>query len=399
LDNVNHLVHQNIDISRTDWDSFETSWDFKRHPLIPLLWRDAAEGGGVVPLSAKRNTQNYNALPFNPLLKACARELRKAGVLSEALLWLRLKSGQVNGWDFDRQKIIGNYIVDFYCANVNLIVETDGSSHDGKEEYDAQRDAYLKGLGLDVLHIRDNDVKKNIDRVVASIKHHPGGFAATPPEEGNKSIEAAFAKWEHETAEWFNTLKANEEELNRIFIDIYGLRDELTPEVEDKDVTVRRADLGREIRRYFLSDFYADHLKVYHKKPIYWQFDSGKESGFKALIYLHRYDKYTAARVRTDYLHPLQRKYEAEINRLQMLAELPDTKPGEAAGYKKQIETIRKKAAECVAYDQVIAHIAHQVIELDLDDGVTVNYAKFQNVEVPQGDGRSSLTMNLLAKI
>jgi hypothetical protein len=116
-------------------------------------------------------------------------------------------------------------------------------------------------------------------------------------------------------------------------------------------------------------------------------------------VYLHRYDKHTVARVRTDYLHPLQRKYEAETGRLQMLTDLPDTKPNEKAAYQKQIESIRKKAAECVAYDQAIAHIAHQAIELDLDDGVTVNYSKFQNIDVPQGDGRGVLTMDLLGRI
>jgi very-short-patch-repair endonuclease len=119
-------------------------------------------------------------LPYNPKLTKRARKLRKAGNLSEVLLWLRLKSGQINGWDFDRQKIIGNYIVDFYCANVGLVVEIDGGSHLGKEEYDSERDAYLRGLGLAVLHIQDIDVKRNIDGVVATIRNHVGGGASPP---------------------------------------------------------------------------------------------------------------------------------------------------------------------------------------------------------------------------
>lgn len=291
-----------------------------------------------------------------------------------------------------------------------------------------------------------------------------------------------------------NSIKSNEEELNRIFIDIYGLQDELTPEVEDKDVTVRKADLARDIRsfvsyavgcmfgrysldepglvfaggkfdktrykmfkpvedniipinsseyfdsdivaqfvafvrtvfgestlgenlnfianaiypgssgseydkirRYFLNDFYKDHVKIYQKKPIYWLLDSGKKDGFKALIYLHRYDKFTIARVRTDYLHPLQRKYDGEIKRLELLlAETVDNR--EKATYRKEMEILRTKMDECRTYDQVVSHIAHQQIVLDLDDGVKVNYEKFQSVEVPKDDGRIE-KMDLLGKI
>ena len=142
-----------------------------------------------------RDTNAFMSLPYNPKLRIRARELRKSGNLSEVLLWLKLKGGQINGWDFDRQKIIGNYIVDFYCGNAGLTVEIDGDSHIGKEEYDAERDAYLMGLGLSVLHISDNDIKKNREGVIATIKyhhgttppkHHPAASGCTPPKEGNK---------------------------------------------------------------------------------------------------------------------------------------------------------------------------------------------------------------------
>jgi type II restriction/modification system DNA methylase subunit YeeA len=151
------------------------------------------------------------------------------------------------------------------------------------------------------------------------------------------------------------------------------------------------------IRRYFLNDFYKDHVKTYQKRPIYWLFDSGKKDGFKALIYLHRYDKFTVARVRTDYLHPLQRKYESEIGRLEMLSGITEN-AREKAAYRKEIESLQSKIEECRIYDQVVAHIAHQAIELDLDDGVKVNYAKFQGVEVPKDNGKT-VKMDLLAKI
>ena len=310
-----------------------------------------------------------------------------------------------------------------------------------------------------------------------------------------KYIEASYVEWKSFTESQFLQLKANEEELNRIFIDIYGLQDELTPEVEDKNITVRKADLQRDIksfisyavgcmfgrysldveglvfaggdfdeskyktfipdmdniipitendyfdddivsrfiefvrvvyseetlednlvfisnalyptgktssrdliRKYFVNDFYPDHVKMYQKKPIYWQFESGKQGGFKALIYLHRYEKYTVPAVRTDYLHPLQRKYDAEIKNLEMRIGLGSTADKDKTKYQKEIIELKKKIDECRLYDQVMAHIAHQAIELDLDDGVTVNYAKFQDVEVPQ-DGQKNLKMNLLTKI
>jgi type II restriction/modification system DNA methylase subunit YeeA len=152
------------------------------------------------------------------------------------------------------------------------------------------------------------------------------------------------------------------------------------------------------IRRYFLLDFYDDHIKTYQKRPIYWQFDSGKQNGFKALIYMHRYDSTTVARVRIDYLHKLQRKYEAEVKRLEQMLK-SDLSTRESALARKKIERINKQIQECLAYDQVIAHVANQKIEIDLDDGVAVNYKKFQEIEVPQGEGKKPLIANLLSKI
>ena len=119
-----------------------------------------------------RITKNYMALPYNPALKQRARELRRAGNLSEVLLWNQIKNKQFLGLDFDRQKIIGNYIVDFYCAEKSIVLEIDGSSHDEKVEYDAKRDAFLQGLGLTVIHIADSDVKNNLSGVMDFLREH-----------------------------------------------------------------------------------------------------------------------------------------------------------------------------------------------------------------------------------
>ena len=307
------------------------------------------------------------------------------------------------------------------------------------------------------------------------------------------TIKESYNLWQNECYARFNQLKSNEEELNRIFIGIYGLQDELTPEVEDKDIAVRKADLSRDIRsfisyavgcmfgrysldedgliyaggdwdssryktfipdedncipitdeeyfsddivgrfvefvkivygadtleenlnfianalgnkgdtsrevirNYFLKDFYTDHLKVYQKRPIYWLFDSGKQNGFKALIYMHRYDADTVGRVRIDYLHRAQKYVETAMQSAQYTI-ANATSSSEKSKATKAVTKYTKQLAEMKIYDEAIAHIANKRIEINLDDGVKVNYAKFQGVEVAQ-EGKKALKVDLLAKL
>ena len=311
-------------------------------------------------------------------------------------------------------------------------------------------------------------------------------------------LRDAYLKWENSCNKQFSLLKLNEEQLNEIFIEIYGLEDELTPIVEDKDITIRKADRDRDIksfisyavgcmmgrysldeegliyaggefdeskyqtfkadedgiilisdteyfeddllnrfvefvkvvygeetleenlnfiadtecfkrkptenardclRRYFLKGFMEDHLKVYQKRPIYWMFDSGKQNGFKALIYMHRYNEDMVAKVRTDYLHPLQRKYEAELERLDYLINFNNMSAAEKGKVKKRQEQIHKQLDECTQYDLLLAHVAHQRIPLDLDDGVKVNYQKFQNIELSAEGTSKAKKGDLLYKV
>ena len=279
--------------------------------------------------------------------------------------------------------------------------------------------------------------------------------------------------WEVISNDRFNKLKAHEEELNRIFIDIYGLQDELTPEVADKDVTVRKADLKRDIRslisyavgcmfgrysldapglayaggawdaskyttfpadrdnvipicddeyfddditgrfvkfietvygrdtldenlrfiadalggsgqpkdvirNYFLNDFYADHLKIYQKRPIYWLFDSGKKNGFKALIYMHRYAPDTIARLRTDYVHEQQARYRTAIADLER--RIANASAAERVKLSKQLTKLQDQADEIRVFEEKIHHLADQMIRIDLDDGVKHNYGIFGDV-------------------
>lgn len=294
--------------------------------------------------------------------------------------------------------------------------------------------------------------------------------------EWNFRIKDAYESWKSNCDENFKLLKNNEEELNRIFIDIYGLQDELTPDVEDKYITIKKADKEREIkslisyavgcmfgrysldqdglvyaggdfdkskyktfsvdedniipitdeayfgddiverfkkfikvvygdntfnenmdfiaetlgkkgtetsedtiRRYFLNDFFNDHVKIYQKRPIYWLLDSGKKNGFKALIYMHRFNENLIPNVRLDYLHRVQTTYEkllSDVNyKLTTDLSLSDKKAA-----KNRQADLNAKLNEIKEYDEKIAHIANQRINIDLDDGVKVNYDKFKDI-------------------
>lgn len=320
----------------------------------------------------------------------------------------------------------------------------------------------------------------------------------------SKLISDKYEQWKEECEQRFLKLKENEEELNRIFIDIYGLNDELTPDVADKDITVHRvydskddvpksmkgsnyvrtlhdeivslvsyavgcmfgrysldvdglayaggewdeskyktfipdADncipitdeeyfeddivglfcawlkkvygedtleenldfianaLGNKgktsrevIRNYFLTDFIKDHIKTYQKRPIYWLFDSGKQNGFKALVYMHRWNADTIGNVRVEYLHRIQRVYEKEITRMQEIIDNShDNK--EISNATKCKEKLQKQIKETKDYDAKIAHLALSRIDINLDDGVKVNYEKVQTA-----DGKK---MQILTKI
>ena len=304
-------------------------------------------------------------------------------------------------------------------------------------------------------------------------------------------IKEKYSAWKQECEDRFRQLKKNEEELNRIFIDIYGLQDELTPDVADKDVTVHRvfdskddvpesmkgsnyvrtmrdeivslisyavgcmfgrysldvdglAYAGGEwdesryktivpdndniipicdddyfddditgrfvkwvetvygsetleenlkfvadalggkgtprevIRNYFINDFYADHLKIYQKRPIYWLFDSGKKNGFKALIYMHRYQSDLLARMRTDYVHEQQERYRTQLTHLAEAIE--HTGAAERVKLTKQQKKLQEQALEIQKYEEKVHHLADQNIQIDLDDGVKHNYELFADV-------------------
>lgn len=309
-----------------------------------------------------------------------------------------------------------------------------------------------------------------------------------------KLISDKYKAWEEECRNRFDTLKRNEEELNKIFIDIYGLQDELTPEEDDKDVTVRLADKNREIMslisyligclmgrysliqeglvyaggdfdpskygiypisedgvlpiyylsnvngdlsslifklikqiygedtfnqnidfiadalvrknnetsmdtivRYIKNDFYKDHCAIYQKRPIYWMFSSGKLGAFKCLIYLHRYSKNTLGNIYLKYFLPTVQLFKNEKERLESSMNSNNLDNRAKLSYSKQISEINNCLEEMELYGQALEHKANQNINIDLDDGVLVNYDKFQNIEVQTDSGL--VKVNLLEKV
>lgn len=151
------------------------------------------------------------------------------------------------------------------------------------------------------------------------------------------------------------------------------------------------------IRQYLLKNFFNDHKKTYKKCPIYWQFSSGKHNGFNCLVYMHRYEPSLVARIRTDYLHKTQKAIEQKIINNDNIINNSTSKQ-EVANATKEKAKLQKQLKETQEYDEVLAHIANQNIEIDLDDGVKVNYAKFQNIEIKK-EGSKTKKVNLLKKI
>lgn len=407
-------------------------------------------GSGI--FNARLLMEGMASIGVGPVLVKCIDPLYLLGYTNSVVFrWF---------WD-----IMYGTVSTFETGNIGRIV----IKYDNQEEI---KDIVNKNVGLS---------KQDWDSFETSwdFQQHPlvklrlSGAYAWGDELPVMRISSAYKAWEIECDVRFNRLKQNEEELNHIFIDIYGLQEELTPEVEDKDITVRKADLGRDIRsfisyavgcmfgrysldqegliyaggewnpeqykifpadkdniipicddeyfeddivglfiqfvktvygeetleenlkfiadalggkgspkevirNYFIKDFYKDHCKIYQKRPIYWLFDSGKRNGFKALIYMHRYQPDTIARIRTDYVHQQQSRYRTSLEDLERRLEDADTR--ECVKLNKKLKILKGQMDEIHVYEEKIHHLADQMISIDLDDGVKKNYAKFQEV-------------------
>ena len=343
---INTIAKQNINISKEDWDQFEVSWDFKIHPF--LIHNDDS----LEVISNKY--QKKLADRFN-LLKKNEKHLNKIfiniyGLNGELLSEVNERDIALNQYDYENSvKTFISYAVG--CMFGRYSLDEKGLQFAGGN-FDISK--YHKFIPDDDNIIPILDTEYFVDDIV-------GYFI--------KFVKICFGE---------ETLEEN--------------LDFIAGALNKKGKTSREI-----IRNYFLLDFFKDHFKTYNKVPIYWQFDSGKQNAFKCLIYMHRYDPTIVARVRTDYLHKTQKAIEHNLAHCDKIIANSSNKSEVSKATKDKTKYI-KQLDEIKVYDEVLRHMASQNIEIDLDDGVKVNYAKFQNVEVSM-EGEKPKKINLLKKI
>lgn len=354
---VEELAHINFTLSKSDWDSFETSWDFQAHPFI-LCRKEHAED------------EAYG------LVENCYQAFKQT--CEER--FCRLK---------ENEEELNRIFIDIYGLQEELTPEESGGDVTVARVYDEKKDIPEEMKRNKYVLTREDVMKSLISYAVGCMF---GRYSLDEP-----GLAYAGGSWDPEKYRTFlpdedNVIPITDEEYFRD--DIVGrfcawlkaafgeqnLEQNLDYVASSLHV---KGDSSREIiRNYFLKDFFKDHCKTYSvtgsgKRPIYWLFDSGKQNGFKALIYMHRYDKSTIGRLRVEYLHRIQRVYDAEITRMQDVAERSGN-ASERARASKRAEKLIRQQAECRKYDENISHLALSEIEIDLDDGVKVNYEKVQ---------------------
>ena len=391
-DQIDASSYECFEIAKLEWDSFETSWDFRCHPLIPNI------RGAWDTEEMKNGTDN---LPQRLYIKACFETWQE--LCDNRFAQLKANEEELN-----------RIFIDIYGLQDELTPDVE----------DKDVTVRKADLGRDIRSFISYAVgcvfgRYSLDKgglMVAGQPFESVYFEATAPRAGT-GVAGAPGEFYIKTEDGTKQCNYNPDRDNIIPItdeeyfsdDIVGRFVEFVETVYGKDTLEENLDfiaqaLGNKgnssrevIRNYFIKDFYKDHLKVYQKRPIYWLFDSGKQNGFKALIYMHRYDADTVGRVRTDYLHRAQNYVETAMKSAEYTIENTSV-ASEKSKAMKAVSKYTKQLAEMQTYDQAIAHVANQRIEINLDDGVKVNYAKFQGVEVAQ-DGKKTLKVDLLAKI
>lgn len=383
---VENAVNFTVDVSKQDWDSFETSWDFENHPMIrwsKALWDVTAIGAAI--------RCSYGDHPK----ASCPLELCY-------LLWKGQANKQFQELKANEEEL-NRIFIDIYGLQDELdpvVADKDVTVHylvDTKDDIPAS----MQG---------SNYVLTRRDAVVSLISYAVGCMFGRYTIYADGLLYAGGHGWHHSllVEKIQDLLKAQGKSMfpeNGFYPDEDNVIPICDDEYFDDDIvgrfvkfieTVYGSDTLEEnlkfiadalggkgtprdvIRSYFLNDFYADHCKTYQKRPIYWLFDSGKKNGFKALIYMHRYQPDTIARIRTDYVHEQQSRYRTAIADLE--SRIASTSTAERVKLNKQLKKLQDQDAELRIYEEKIHHLADQMISIDLDDGVKVNYAKFQDV-------------------
>lgn len=371
---IEAIAQSNIDMSKDDWDSFETSWDFKKHPLVKLRMAGAYAWGNNAPamkiVSAYKAWEETCEGRFQKL-KANEEELNRIfidiyGLQDELTPEVEDKDVTVRKADLQRDiKSLLSYAVG--CMFGRYSIYKDGLLFAG-EPYSLQ--AFADKLNDRPGTISAEELQRTYrnEGVAVDEMFFPDAdnvIPITDEEYLDDDIVARLCDW-LKVVYGADTLEAN--------------LDYIAKALGNKGSTSREI-----IRNYFLNDFFKDHCQTYSvtgsgKRPIYWLFDSGKQNGFKALVYLHRYTPDTIGNLRIDYLHKMQRVYESEINRMQDMMDHSEN-AREVAAASKRKDKLAKQLKECREYDEKISHLALSRIELDLDDGVKVNYRKLQTAQ------------------
>ncbi|WP_274970378.1 BREX-1 system adenine-specific DNA-methyltransferase PglX [Lachnoanaerobaculum orale] len=358
FDKIINIATSCVDFSRSDWDSYETSWDFVTHPLIkPVLVENNSN-----------RSQTLIADCYNAWVDECESRFNNLKANEEEL---------------------NRIFIDIYGLQDELAADVADKDITVHRIFDTKEDILESMKG-------SNYVRTKRDEVVSLLSYAVGCMF------GRYSLDVeglAYAGGEWDDSKYItfkpddnNIIPITDEEyldddiVTRLCTWLKVVYGESTIEANldfIADALGGKGNTSREIiRNYFLNDFFKDHCSTYSvtgsgKRPIYWLFDAGKQNGFKALIYLHRYNADTIGNLRIDYLHLLQRIYESESKRMQSTLDSANS-PREVALASKRKEKLQKQLKECHEYDEKIAHLALSRIELDLDDGVKVNYRKIQ---------------------
>ena len=360
---ISELVKENISISRADWDSYETSWDFQSHPLAPTAYE-------------RREQFSYN-------INADAR--RKS---------VTLLSDRYERWAWDcnarfdqlrrNEEELNRIFIDIYGLADELTPAVAERDVTVTHVYGTAADVPAEMKGSSYVLTRADAVRSLISYAVGCMF---GRYSLD--EEG---IVYAGGEWD---ATRYKTFIPDADAIIPVCDDEYFI-DDIAARFVSFVETVYGADTLEEnlrfiadafggqgsprtvIRSYFLRDFYADHVRRYRKRPIYWLFDSSEKNGFKALVYLHRYAPDTLARMRTDYIHPQQSRYQAALADVERL--LTEAQGAERVRLTKRRTALRAQEEELHSYEERVHHLADQMIALDLDDGVRHNYALLQDV-------------------
>lgn len=384
MQEVSELVDDNIAASKEDWDSFETSWDFKVHPLVYL-------SKGLWDATATAATMDYYGY-----LPEASCPLEVCYLLWQGQCMERFEKLKANEEELNR------IFIDIYGLQDELTPEVEDKDVTVRKA-DLQRDIKsLLSYAVGCMFGRYSIYKEgllfagepySLQAFADKLNDRPGTISADELERAYRNEGVVVDEMFFPDAD--NVIPITDEEyldddiVSRLcaWLKVVYSADTLEANLDYIAKALgNKGSTSREIiRNYFLNDFFKDHCQTYSvtgsgKRPIYWLFDSGKQNGFKALVYLHRYTPDTIGNLRIDYLHKMQRVYESEINRMQDMMDHSGN-AREVAAASKRKDKLAKQLKECREYDEKISHLALSRIELDLDDGVKVNYRKLQTAQ------------------